>query len=159
MTPEQEVVADQLEAIGAIVRSARETVPLIGAMPANDAEFEVMTTLQKIAATAMLKQFEQLEGLLSSLFRAVLRTLGVRLKGLYPLDIANRMSELQILDDPRRWLAVVKLRNELVHEYPLGTSERYDRFAEAFASLPFLFETAKRAERFVAERRILDSNP
>ncbi len=159
MTPEQEVVADQLKATALVVRSARATVPMIGAMPGNDAEFEAMTPLQRMAATAMLKEFEQLEGLLSGLFRAILRTLGVRLKGLYPLDVANRMAELQILDEPKRWLAVVKLPNELVHEYPLGSSDRYDRFFGAFDALPFLFDAAERAERVVAERRLLDVNP
>lgn len=159
MTPEQEVVADQLEAIILVVRSARETVPMIGAMPNDDAQFAAMTPLQRIAATAMLKEFEQLEGLLSGLFRAILRTLGVRLKGLYPLDVANRMAELGVIDDPKRWAAVVKLRNELVHEYPLGSSDRYDRFSAAFDALPFLFDAAERAERVVAERGVLDPQP
>lgn len=155
MTAEQEIVADQLEAIAAVARSAREALPLIGAMPADDAEFAAMTAIQRMAATAMLKQFEQAEGLLSGLFRAILRTLGVRLKGLYALDIANRMAELGILDDPDRWVTIVKLRNELVHEYPLGSSDRYDRFSAAHDSFPFLFDAAERAERVVAERGLL----
>lgn len=159
MTPEQEVVADRLDAIALIVRSARATIPIIGAMPTGHREFEAMTTLQRVAATAMLKESEQLEGLLSGLFRAVLRTLGVRLKGLYPLDIANRVAELQILEDPTQWLAVVKLRNELVHEYPLGSSERYNRFLAAFNALPFLFDAAERAQRVVAERNLLETKP
>lgn len=157
MTPEQEIVADQLEAIARVVRSALETLPIIGTMPSNDVEFDAMTALQRMAATAMLKEFEQLEGLLSGLFRAILRTLGVRLKGLYPLDIANRMAELGVLSDPERWVAIVKLRNELVHEYPLGSSDRYDRFSGAFDALPFLFEAAERAQRAVTDRGLLDN--
>jgi hypothetical protein len=156
VTPEQEIVADQLDAIAAVVRSARETLPLIGTMPADDAAFASLTPLQRIASTAMLKEFEQIEGLLSGLFRAILRTLGIRLKGLYPLDIANRMAELDILDEPDRWVAIVKLRNELVHEYPLGSSDRYDRFIAAFDAFPFLFDAAERAHRVVAARHILD---
>lgn len=156
MTPEQEIIVDQLEAIGAVARSARETLPMIGAMPPDDASFAAMTPLQRMAATAMLKEFEQIEGLLSGLFRAVLRTLGVRLKGLYPLDIGNRMVELDIIDDADRWMAIVKLRNDLVHEYPLGSSDRYDRFAAAHESFPFLFDAAARAERVIAQRRLLE---
>lgn len=154
MTPEQEIVADQPEAIRAVTRSARETLPLIGTMPVDDASFTAMTSIQRMAATAMLNEFEQLEGLLSGLFRAILRTLGVQLKGLYPLDIANRMAEL---DDPESWVATVKLRNELVHEYPLGISDRYDRFVAAHDSFPFLFDAAERAARVVAERHLLES--
>lgn len=157
MTPEQEIVADQLEAIRAITQSAHETLPLIGSMPVDDASFMAMTPIQRVAATAMLKEFEQFEGLLSGLFRAILRTLGVRLKGLYPLDIANRMVELDVIDDPERWVAVVKLRNELIHEYPLGVSDRYDRFVAAHGSFPFLFDAGERAARIVAARHLLDS--
>ena len=156
MTPEQEIIADQLDAITAVVRSARTTLPMIGSMPVDDPSFAAMTPMQEMAATAMLKQFEQLEGLLSGLFRAILRTLGVRLKGLYPLDIGNRMVELDIFDDADRWVAIVKLRNELVHEYPLGSSDRYDRFAAAYESFPFLFNAAERAERVSRERRLVE---
>lgn len=157
MTAEQEVIADQLSAIAAVARSARETLPLIGAMPADDAAFDAMTPIQRMAATAMLKHFEQIEGLLSGLFRAVLRSLGVKLKGLYAQDIGNRMAELTIIDDPDRWVATVKLRNELVHEYPLGSSDRYDRFLAAHDSWPFLLAAAQQAERVITERGLLNS--
>jgi hypothetical protein len=112
-----------------------------------------------MAATAMLKQFEQIEGLLSGLFRATLRTLGVRLKGLYAQDIGNRMVELDIIDDADRWVAIVKLRNELVHEYPLGSSDRYDRFASAYDAFPFLFDATERARRVIAARGMLEPKP
>lgn len=157
MTPEQEIIADQQEAIAAVLRSARTALPMIGAMPTDHASFAAMTPLQQLASTAMLKQFEQLEGLLHGLFRAILRTLGIRLKGLYPLDVANKMVELEILDDAARWVAIIKLRNDLAHEYPLGTSDRYDRFADAHASLPFLFDAAERARRVIAQRRLLET--
>ena len=157
MTPEQEVIADQLSAIAAVARSARETLPLIGAMPNDDAAFALMTPLQRMAATALLKEFEQIQGLLSGLFRAVLRLLGVRVKGLYAQDIGNKMAELAIIDDPDRWLAIVKLRHELVQEYPLGSSDRYDRFTAAHDAWPFLFAAAEQAEKVIAERALLES--
>lgn len=155
MTPEQEIVADLMEAANAVARSARETLQTAGDPPLNDAQFEAMSPLQRLATTALLKQFEQLEGLLNSLFRAILRTMGVRLKGLYPRDIANRMADLGVLDDADRWFGVVKLRNELVHEHPLGSSERYDRFAQALKSLPFLFSVADRTEQIIDARELL----
>lgn len=157
MTPEQEIIADQIAAIRAVCASVRETLPLIGTMAHDDASYAAMTPLQRIATTAMLKQFEQLEGLLNGVFRAILRALGVRLKGLYSLDIANRMAELDILDDSGRWVSVVKLRNELVHEYPVGTSDRYDRFVAAHAALPLLLDAASRADRVVAARGLLET--
>jgi hypothetical protein len=159
VTAEQEVLADQLAAIAAVVASARETLPLVGTMPRDDAAFAAMTPLQRLAATAMLKQFEQLEGLLSGLFRTALRASGVRLKGLFPRDVGDRMVELGVIDDAAHWVALVKLRNELVHEYPLGTSDRYDRFAAAFDAFPFFFDAADRARRMVVARGLLDPEP
>lgn len=159
MTPEQEVIADLLTAARALVASATETRALIDAMPGDDASFAAMTSLQRMATTALLKEFEQLQDTLNGLFRAILRALGVRLKGLYALDIGNRMAELGILDDPKAWVAIVKLRNELVHEYPIGSGDRYDRFGQAHAAFPFLFDAAERAERVIRKRALLDEQP
>lgn len=159
MTPEQEIIADLLRAARALTASAKDSLELMGEMPSDDTHFAGMTVLQRVATTAMLKDFEQLEGTLNGLFRAILRALGVRLKGLYPMDVANRMAELAILDDPKRWVAIVKLRNELVHEYPIGSGDRYDRFVDAHAALPVLFDAAARAERVILERGLLDEQP
>lgn len=159
MSPEQEIIADLLRAARALTISARDSLEIMGEMPHDDASFAEMTVMQRVATTAMLKDFEQLEGTLSGLFRSILRALGVRLKGLYPLDIANRMAELNVLDDPKRWAAIVKLRNELVHEYPIGSGDRYHRFVAAHAAFPFLFDAAARAEQVVRERGLLDEQP
>ncbi|UUL82602.1 hypothetical protein [Sphingomonas qomolangmaensis] len=156
MTPEQEIIFDLLEAARALVKSSSEALDLLGSPPASADNFAAMTTIQRITTTALLKQFEQLEGTLHGLFRAILRALGVRLKGLYPLDIANRMAELDVLDDPPRWVAIVKLRNNLAHDYPPETGDRYERFLEAYASFAYMFDATQRVERVIQERHLLD---
>lgn len=144
MTPEQDVLAEFLTQIEATRAGLADAEALIGPLPQDVAGFEAMTPLEKVASTALLKGFEQLQDGLARVFRTVLRALGVNLKGLYPLDIANRMAELDVLDDPPRWLEIVKLRNELVHEYPADAETRLHRLRTAHAALPFLSAAADR---------------
>lgn len=159
MTPEQEVVAELLEAVRTLIISSRETLALVAPLPRDEQSFEAMTSLQRMGTTAMIKQFEQLEGALHGLFRGILRCLGVRLKGLYALDIGNRMVELGAIDDAPRWVAIVKLRNDLVHDYPLVATERLDRVVDAHDAFPFLFDAAARAEHVIRERALLPELP
>ena len=159
MTGEQDVIDDLVRSAERIVSSAKETLTLVERVPADEASFAALTPIERVATTAALKQFEQLQDVLNGLFRAVLRHLGVRLKGLYPLDIGDRMEELDIIDDPSRWLAAVKLRNELVHEYPDAPIVRLARLREAVDALPFLFDAAERAARAVARRGLLKDKP
>lgn len=159
MTPEQEVIADLLQGVRALVLSSRETLTAVEPAPRDADAFTSMTPLQRMATTAMIKQFEQLEGALHGLFRAMLRSLGVRLKGLYALDIANRMAELDVLDIPLRWVEIVKLRNDLAHDYPIHATERWDRVVETHAAFPFLFDAAARAERVIQARAMIPELP
>lgn len=158
MTPEQEVIADLLATARRLAASARETLTLIETIPFDEAGFQALTPIERIATTAALKQFEQIEDTLNGLFRAILRALGIRLKGLYPLDIGHRMEELDVLDDAERWLAIVKLRNELVHDYPKEEAEQLSHLQAAIAALPVLFDAVYRTGRLVAARDLLADN-
>lgn len=159
MTGEQEIVADCLRAVRSLVSSARETLALVGEVPRDLDAFAALTPMKRMATTASLKQFEQLEGALHGLFRGILRVLGVRLKGLYALDIGYRMEELDIIDDAQRWLAIVQLRNELVHDYPDAEAVRLARLGAALAAFPFLLDAAQRADHVVTTRNLLKETP
>ncbi len=156
MTPEQEVIVDLLAQVQASATALSETVPLIDPMPTSPAMFDGLPIIARVASTAMLKQVEQLEGGLVGLFRAVLKSLGVSPKGLYPTDIANHMTELDVLDDALEWVEIVKLRNELVHEYPLGANDRFAQFARAHAAVDTLLDATRRITIFVATRKLID---
>jgi hypothetical protein len=159
VTGEQEVIDDALRSVRSLVASSRETLTLIGQVPADEGAFASLTAVERVATTAALKQFEQLEGALNGLFRGILRALGVRLKGLYPLDVGHRIEELGIVDAAGDWLAAVKLRNELVHDYPDRPAERLVRLGAAIATFPFLFDAAQRAAAVVAARGLLKDPP
>ncbi len=57
--------------------------------------------------------------------------------------------------EPAEWLSAVKLRNELVHEYPLLPLQQFDRVSRAYGAIPFLLECASRGDRCIAERHLL----
>ena len=155
MTPEQEIIEDLLKQVSALRGSIPDTLAVIGSIPADLAAFEALSTVPRIGTTAMSKQFEQLEDSLASLFRAVLKALGQQLKGLYALDVGHHMVALGVLDDADTWLSVVKLRNQLVHEYSVAPARQLDRLRQAHAALPFLLDAAQRVETLIERRALL----
>lgn len=156
MTPEQEILADLIQQIRALRESIPPTMAMIGDLPRTVDAFDAIPVTARIGTTAMLKQFEQLEDALASVFRSVLKALGQKLKGLYPLDIGNRMVELDVLDDGHAWLAIVKLRNQLVHEYSLEADQRLLRMTQAYDAIPMLIDAAVRVDRLIEDRKLLE---
>ena len=138
MTPEQEVLSDLLAQVNASIAALDDTLALVEPFPATLDAYEARSVIQRISGTALLKQIEQAEDGLARAFRAVLRMLGQSLKGLYPYDIAAHMIELDVLDTPEPWVELVKLRNELVHEYSLPSVSRLRRLIRAYDAVPFL---------------------
>ena len=152
MTPEQEILADGMAQVEAISLGVTDSLDMIGVFPVDLRAFETFGPAQRIASTAMLKQVEQLEDALARAFRTILKMLGQSIRGLYAYDIANHMIALDILDDADAWVAVVKLRNQLVHEYPFGAAERFDRVSQAYAALPLLLDASRRVATYVRSR-------
>ena len=159
MTPEGELLRDLLEQADRSASGLDETLRLLADFPDTQVEFENLPPLGKVVSLALLKQVEQLEGSLHGAFRVSLRILGVSLKGLYPLDIGNRMAELDVVDDGAEWLAAVKLRNELVHEYPDTATARFTRTRQAFLLAPKLQDALRRLHKVAAERAWLVAAP
>lgn len=155
MTPEQDILHDLLEQADRSAAGLAATVGMIADFPADEAAFDAMSDLTSMATTAMLKQVEQLEGALHGAFRVALKMMGVSLKGLYPLDIGERMAELDVIDEGATWLAAVKLRNELVHEYPFDLTSRFVRTRAAFDMAATLRNATVRLRRFATERKLL----
>ena len=152
MTPEAEILDDLLRQACRSRDGFIEAQNLLGALPLDLAAFNAMNAVARVASTAMIKDFEHLQEAMARLFRAVLRVLGASTKGLYPLDIGLRMVELRLLPDAERWVQMVKLRNELVHEYPNDPEHRLDRMTRVVAAFPELRETLGKIEIFVAEK-------
>lgn len=157
MTLKQGIFADLLVQARFLRTFVNEALMLIDELPRDEDAFVAMAPSGRVATTALPKSFEQLGDTLNGLFRAILRILGIRLKGLFPLDIAHRMEKLNVIDDPDQFVAIVKLRNELVHEHPSEAALRFDRMRNAHRAFPYLFDAAARADQMVRDQRLLES--
>lgn len=152
MTAEQEVLADLLDQLERIARGVADDRDVLGEQPRSLDAFVAMPALARTASKALLKGFEQYVDTLQRIIRTQLRITGHRLKGLTPLDVANKAEELDQVADARAFLDLIRLRNELAHEYPDGDATRFDRFSRAVAGMDFLDDAAARVRRFATAR-------
>lgn len=152
MTPEQEVLADLLDQLDRIAQGIVDDRVMLGEAPRTLAAFEAMPPMARTASKALLKGFEQYVDTLQRVIRAQLRATGFRLKGLTPLDVAHKAHELDQVSDAGTLLALIKLRNELTHEYPDDAETRYARFSQALNGLLFLDDAAARVREFAQTR-------
>lgn len=152
MTAEQEVLADLLDQLDRTVRGAADDRAVLGEPPTDLAAFDAMPLIARTASKALLKSFEQYVDTLQRIVRTQLRATGHRLKGLTPFDVANKAEELGQIGNALMFLDLIKLRNELAHEYPDDAETRFTRFTTAAAAFPFLDDAAVRVRDFVANR-------
>lgn len=146
---EQEVLADLVARVEQLLTSADEALELAAPMPNDLAAFESMSMTQRVATKAVIKSVEELEEQVMRLFRTILHLLAVDTADLYARDIADHMEQLGIVADAAGWMEVVKLRNRLVHDYPLTPEARFDKLVESEAAIALMRDTAKGAFAFV----------
>jgi hypothetical protein len=140
MSPELDLVHGLLDRARVLAVGLDEAAALVGPMPLEVARFGALDVVQRAAATALLKRVEQMEDVMMRLFRTLLRLEAVDTAELFNRDVANHMEKLGILPDAARWMTVVRLRNRLVHEYPIGQGEQLERTNQAYAAIPILKE-------------------
>lgn len=154
VSPEAMLLAGLSERARALSAGLDEAEQLVGTLPLDDATFAGLDMVQRVAATALLKRVEQMEDVMMRMFRTLLRLESVDTSDMFNRDIANQMEKMGILPDAERWMTVVRLRNRLVHEYPIGRDEQRDRVNEAHAAVPILQQTL-----LTALARIDESHP
>ena len=152
MTPENDVFDDLLDQLDRIERGAAVDRAMLGAFPATLDDFEAMTAQAQSSSRALLKSFEQYVDTLQRAIRTQMRVTGYRLKGLTPVDIANKAEELEQVADAQRFHKLVELRNQLTHEYPDNPEVRFERLLDVLDALPFLDDAAKRVRHFASTR-------
>lgn len=150
-----EIIADIVERIRALRTSLDEAFELAGPIPADETAFDAMGKIERVASTAAIKVVEQLEDQLARLFRSILQVLLVDTDGWFAQDVANRMEQLGIVADANAWVSVIKLRNRLVHDYPITRAAQLARLKEAHDASTILHDSADRAVAFLKHRGLL----
>lgn len=150
-TPEQALLDRLLERIDKLVQSAAIDLHLMGEVPDAAGSFENMPPARQSASRALLKSFEQIEDQLARTFRAIPALVGTDTERWFARDFADFMERAGVLDDAAEWSRVVRLRNQLVHDYPLDPDVQIARLREVVERLPYLEQTYRRLATFVRD--------
>ena len=152
MTAENEVLTDLLDQLARTAQGVIEDLEVLGERPTTVGKFEGMSRVSRSASKALLKGFEQYVDTLQRVIRTELRATGHRLKGMTPFDVALKAEELNQVANAVRYFELIKLRNELTHEYSDDVETRFIRFTGAIEAFPFLDDAADRVRDFARTR-------
>ena len=123
----------------------------MGEAPDDLAEFDQMASHRRSASRAVLKSFEQIEDQLARAFRVIPQLMAVDARRWFARDHADFMERWGVLDNAADWTKIVKLRNELVHDYPLKADVQFARLLQAVGHLPLMLEIHRRLALFVRD--------
>lgn len=147
--PERAILSKLIDRLHRLHLSAADDIALMEQLPRDLAEFETMASHRQSATRAVLKSYEQIQDQLARSFRVVPKLMGEATAEWFARDYADFMEKVGILRDAANWSRVVKLRDQLVHDYPLEAQAQFDRLCEVLMLLPFLAETHERLTDFV----------
>lgn len=126
--------------------------PLSTVLPYAGDDLGLLPLDQRTRALALLKRFEQLQDLTARLGRATIAFEGDDAADLTQRDLGNWFEKKSIVVDAVDWMAMSRLRNRLVHEYPLEEYEQVARLNEAWASIPALCQMARALDDYLAKK-------
>ena len=147
--PQDDILGAIAKRIRSLVIALDEDAQALGPVPADQAAFEAMTVQSRVGSRALLKTVEQLEDQMMRLFRTILRMRDVDTCTMYARDFANRMEAAGIVANTDEWMQIVKLRNRLVHDYPLSRESQFTKLVEAVAAAAVLRASAERALAYI----------
>lgn len=152
MTPEQDIAVLIGRRLDALLTALAEDEAALGPPPVTLADVQGLSPARRVASRALLKTVEQLQDQLARLFRLLPRLTLVDTTGWYAQDHANYAEKLGILEDGLGWGDIVRLRNRLVHDYPLDPTAQLDALSDAVAAVPVLRSAADAGRIFIATR-------
>jgi len=122
-----EVLQSLLAAMTEVRGAIGDARALLGDLPQSAEHYGAMDAPRRVAALALLKSVEQLEDLVARTLRAALVYEQLDLTGLLPRAIADQAEKSGMIPSSDRWSDLVRLRNRLVHEYPLPRAQQLAR--------------------------------
>ncbi len=146
------VIEASLERCRQVADGVEEVRPdLVDVLPASSiAEVKAIRSAS-IASVALLKRVEQLQDLLARLMRALVAWEGGDAQAMTVRDLANWMEKRDQLV-ASEWMEVTRLRNRLVHEYPIDAAEQLERVNESWAATATLEQVLASLEQWWTAR-------
>lgn len=156
MIEAERFVARALARCRRVSAGARELHPLLSPhLPFGGTDLDVLDLAARTAAVAFIKRFEQLQDLLTRLARAIVNFEGDDGAAMTQRDLGNWLEKRALLDDVERWMVVARLRNRLVHEYPIEEAEQVLRLNESWALAPLLYHLTDQLGSFAEHKGIV----
>lgn len=153
MTPEREMLEDVERSMESLAVGVSESIELLGPCPQTITDLNGLDKIQRTAARAMLKAVEQLQDIIARALRTVLVVEQEDLTGLTARAIADRAESVGLIENADAWSEIVKLRNRLVHDYPLDQADQLDRIIRAWDAAFRLLAMTASITSFIEQRR------
>lgn len=155
MSRVEDVAAGILAGAHRVIVGYRELLPFLeGVLPVLDDDLSTLPVIQRIASIALLKRFEQLQDQSARLARAVIELDLEQHRRLTVRDIANEMERRSVVEDADEWTDLNNLRNQLVHEYPVGDREQVERVNECWSAMPKLVDIHERLRAYLLNQGV-----
>ncbi|TXG84738.1 MAG: hypothetical protein E6R12_03595 [Sphingomonadales bacterium] len=132
------------------------SVDLVGLVPFTLVSFREAKRQQRVASVALLKRVEQSQDVLARLLRALAAWQGQDAATMTQRDLGNFAEKLNAVDSAEDWMAFVRLRNRLVHEYPLDEAEQVARVNACWAKVGFAAEMMERLRTYAASQGLTE---
>lgn len=151
---ERDIVAAILDRLAALLIALDEDLDSPGALPSDMEQLNEMSIPRRVAARALLKTVEQMQDQLARLFRLMPKLRLVNDDRWFAQDYANFAEKLGLLTDSFAWTHVIRLRNKLVHDYPVAPTTQLSMLTQAHAATALLREAARRAIEMLGSKDI-----
>lgn len=154
MTAEARAVAEALGSAERVAARLRRSVAeLSSRLPAGSSIPSVDDAFEK-DIDAFLKRWEQLQDLLANRFaRSILVFVAADVSGWTSREAFSELESIGALAGADRFFEISRLRNRLIHEYPMDDERRWSRIDMAWAFAPALLEEHDRMAAYA--RRLL----
>ena len=152
---DQAALGELLQALDEVVVGFDEAFAVLGERPGSPEALQGYGASERLAARSLLKSVEQMQDLLSRSIRATLVIEQVDLTGLSPRAWADRAETIGALPSSDEWSALVRLRNELVHEYPLSPAQRLQRLSDAWNAADALRDVHRQLRDYILTNKVL----
>jgi hypothetical protein len=131
-----EVIASAFARCRRIAAGVDELTPLLApVLPFNGHDLADLGLVERIASVALLKRYEQLQDMVGRLSRAVVSWEDGDARELTHRDLGNWMEKRGFVADADQWMDALKLRNRLVHEYPVDEAEQVARVNDTWMAV------------------------
>lgn len=138
-----------------VIAGYEELLPFLQpVLPVANDDLGALQVIDRIASIALLKRFEQLQDQTARLARTAFELDLERVRGVTVRDIANGMEKRLVVDDADDWVDLNNLRNQLVHEYPVGDREQVERVNECWAAMPKLVAIHERLRTYLLRQGV-----